>query len=304
VSRLQAEFKFQGGTPERSGLLGPEDAFLQAIISSCAIAHLPHDIITAHKKCPPAPPLTAPQRATANKQQTTNNTPHPSDIGRWTFDIGRLPSIRYYALATDYDGTLARHGQVDASTLNALERLKGTGRRLIMVTGRELDDLLRVFPEVSIFDRVVAENGALVYSPGTHQETLLGERPPQAYIDRLRERGAAGVSVGRIIVATWTPYETLALELIREMGLEHQVIFNKGAVMILPPGVNKATGLAAALKDLGLSPHNVVSVGDAENDHALLKLCECGVAVENAIPHSRRKRILSPPRPMAKASPN
>ena len=73
-------------------------------------------------------------------------------------------------------------------------------------------------------------------------------------------------------------------ETIRELGLELQVIFNKGAVMVLPAGVNKATGLAAALESLGLSPHNAVGVGDAENDHAFLALCECAVAVANALP--------------------
>jgi hydroxymethylpyrimidine pyrophosphatase-like HAD family hydrolase len=54
--------------------------------------------------------------------------------------------------------------------------------------------------------------------------------------------------------------------------------------MVLPAGVNKATGLTAALHEMGLSPHNVVGIGDAENDHALLSLCECGVAVANAVP--------------------
>ena len=72
--------------------------------------------------------------------------------------------------------------------------------------------------------------------------------------------------------------------MIRELGLELQVIFNKGAVMVLPAGVNKASGLAAALEDLGLSPHNVVAIGDAENDHALLAMAECSAAVANALP--------------------
>ena len=61
------------------------------------------------------------------------------------------------------------------------------------------------------------------------------------------------------------------LEAIRDLGLELQIIFNKGAVMVLPAGVNKASGLAVALARLGLSPHNVVGVGDAENDHAFLR---------------------------------
>ena len=74
------------------------------------------------------------------------------------------------------------------------------------------------------------------------------------------------------------------LEAIRELGLELQVIFNKGAVMVLPSGINKASGLAAALADLGLSSHNAAGVGDAENDHAFLGLCECSVAVANALP--------------------
>ena len=72
--------------------------------------------------------------------------------------------------------------------------------------------------------------------------------------------------------------------MIRELGLELQVIFNKGAVMVLPAGVNKATGLTAALEELNLSPHNAVGVGDAENDHAFLSLCECSAAVANALP--------------------
>jgi hypothetical protein len=54
--------------------------------------------------------------------------------------------------------------------------------------------------------------------------------------------------------------------------------------MILPAGVNKATGLRLALEDLKLSPHNAIGVGDAENDHAFLQICEFSVAVANALP--------------------
>jgi energy-coupling factor transporter ATP-binding protein EcfA2 len=100
----------------------------------------------------------------------------------------------------------------------------------------------------------------------------------------LRARGVGPVSAGRVIVATWEPHETTVLETIRDLGLELQVIFNKGAVMVLPAGVNKATGLACALERLGLSHHNAVGIGDAENDHALLRSCEFSAAVANALP--------------------
>ena len=200
--------------------------------------------------------------------------------------------MRYLALASDYDGTLAHDGLVDEPTLAALRRLLESGRRLVLVTGRELHELQSVFPHLELFERVVAENGALLYRPGTREEKLIAEPPPEVFVRTLRERGVKPLSVGRCIVATWRPHETVVLGTIRDLGLELQVIFNKDAVMVLPAGVNKASGLAAALKEMGLSPHNVVGVGDAENDHAFLSLCECGVAVDNALPLLKEKADL------------
>lgn len=192
--------------------------------------------------------------------------------------------MRYLALACDYDGTIADQGRVDEPTLAALRRVKDSGRRLVMVTGRELDDLSAVFGHLDLFDRVVAENGALLYNPAARKEQILGERPPAIFAETLRKRGVEPLSVGRAIVATWHPHETAVLHAIEDLGLELQVIFNKGAVMVLPSGVNKATGLAAALRELGLSPRNTVAVGDAENDHAFFSLCEVSAAVANALP--------------------
>jgi len=191
--------------------------------------------------------------------------------------------MRYFALACDYDGTLAQHGVVDDTTVAALERLRASGRRLLLVTGRELDDLRRVFPQIQLFDRIVAENGAVVYDPATREVQALAEAPPHELVRELERHGVAPLSVGHVIVATWEPHESTVFRVIRDMGLELQVIFNKGAVMVLPSGVNKATGLRRALDVLKLSPHNAVGVGDAENDHTFLAACECGVAVANAL---------------------
>lgn len=197
--------------------------------------------------------------------------------------------MRYQVLATDYDGTLAKDGRVSDQTLDALTRLRQSGRKMVLVTGRILADLRQVFPQLDWFDRIVAENGALLFDPATGEETVLAEPPPPAFIDELRRRGIAGVDAGRVIVATWRPHENTVLEVIRDQGLELEIIFNKDAVMVLPSGVNKATGLRSALKSIGLSPHNTVGVGDAENDHAFLTLCECSVAVGNALPRLKER---------------
>lgn len=191
--------------------------------------------------------------------------------------------MRFHVLASDYDGTLAAQGKVASTTLQAVQRLHDSGRKLILVTGRELKDLCKVFPEIGVCDLVVAENGALLWDPKTKSSEVLGEHPPEAFVRELRKRGVEPLSVGEVVVATSSPNEKIVLEVIRELGLELQVVFNKGAVMVLPTGINKAFGLKAALKRLGYSPLNVVAVGDAENDHALLKLAGRSVAVENAI---------------------
>jgi hydroxymethylpyrimidine pyrophosphatase-like HAD family hydrolase len=192
--------------------------------------------------------------------------------------------MRHRALCCDYDGTLAHDGHVTDDTIGSLERLRASGRYLVLVTGRELEELQGVFPRLDLFTSVVAENGALLYDPATGERRALAEAPPPLFVMALRERGVAPLAVGRVIVATWEPHETTVLETIRDFGLELQVIFNKGAVMVLPSGVNKASGLAAALAALGVSPQEAVGIGDAENDHAFLKLCGCAVAVANALP--------------------
>ena len=192
--------------------------------------------------------------------------------------------MQYLALCCDYDGTLATDGALTVSTIAALERLIASGRRLVMVTGRELDDLQSVCPRLDLFDYVVAENGALLYHPVSRIEKTLADPPPEKFIATLHERGVKPISVGRVIVATWEPHETAVLEVIRDLGLELQVIFNKGAVMVLPTGVNKATGLTYVLGQMDISAQNAVAVGDAENDHAFLALCGLKVAVANALP--------------------
>jgi hydroxymethylpyrimidine pyrophosphatase-like HAD family hydrolase len=190
--------------------------------------------------------------------------------------------MRYFALATDYDGTLARHGIVNEGTIAALQRLRASGRRLVLVTGRRLLELLDTFGRTDLFDLAVIENGAVLYHPENRQERALADAPHPAFVDLLRSRGVP-LGVGHVIVATIDAYKETVLDAIAELGLELQIIFNKGALMVLPAGVNKATGLAAALGELGLSAHNVAGIGDAENDHAFLSACECGVAVHNAL---------------------
>jgi hydroxymethylpyrimidine pyrophosphatase-like HAD family hydrolase len=191
--------------------------------------------------------------------------------------------MRFLALATDYDGTLASEGAVDDETVAALRRLSGTGRKLLLVTGRQLNDLLRVFPDARIFDAIVAENGAVVHRPATGATRVLAPAPDSRFVEALRRRGVDPLWLGQVVVATVEPNDALAKDVIRELGLDLDVILNKGSVMILPASVDKASGLRAALDELGLDQERVVAIGDAENDQAFLAGSGYGVAVANAL---------------------
>jgi HAD superfamily hydrolase (TIGR01484 family) len=191
--------------------------------------------------------------------------------------------MRYHVLASDYDGTLADDGTVNVQTVRALSRLRASGRLLVLVTGRELADLRQVFSELTLFEYVVTENGATLYQPVTQVEETLAPPPPEPFVELLKERGVP-LSVGRTIVATVQPYENVVLQTIRDLGLELQVVFNKGAVMVLPSAVNKATGLMTALSRLMIPASQVVAIGDGENDHSLLAAVGLGIAVQNAVP--------------------
>ena len=197
--------------------------------------------------------------------------------------------MNIHVFATDYDGTIAEGNRVNDATARALERVRATGRKLLLVTGRMLPDLQSVCPELErMFDAVVAENGALVYFPDGREVRTLGDSPEPALVEGLARRGVP-FALGSAIVATDAPFAEAALAAIQEAGVERTLVFNKGALMLLPGGVTKGTGLAVALGALALSPHNMVGVGDAENDHAFLSICECAVAVADAVPALRER---------------
>jgi hydroxymethylpyrimidine pyrophosphatase-like HAD family hydrolase len=189
----------------------------------------------------------------------------------------------FVALAVDYDGTIAQHGRVDGRTVEALERARASGKRLFLVTGRQMSEIEDLFEPISLFDAIVAENGAVLHLPARREMRALCGAPPPELVDRLHAEGVNPMWVGSCIVATWEPNEEKVLKVVHELGLEWYIVFNKGAVMCVPAGISKASGLRAALSEFELSPFNVIGVGDGENDHAFLSICGYSVAVANAI---------------------
>jgi hydroxymethylpyrimidine pyrophosphatase-like HAD family hydrolase len=187
----------------------------------------------------------------------------------------------FQAVALDLDGTLAEDNRLAESAMDAIKASSGE-LRMILVTGRTSGNLEAAFPGLgSHFDAVVTENGAVLH-------TRSGLRALASPLDRavgpaLADRGIS-TRPGQVMLALDGQDAAAAVDVITGLGLDCQVVHNRGAAMILPAGVTKGTGLIAALDQLGLSAHNAIAVGDAENDLALLHAAEVGVAVAGALP--------------------
>jgi hydroxymethylpyrimidine pyrophosphatase-like HAD family hydrolase len=185
--------------------------------------------------------------------------------------------------ACDFDGTTAENGRLAPEVAAAIEAARAKGYVVILVTGRVHDDVEMLCADLSVFDAIVAENGAVVCLPADERTIHLATPPPDQLLAQLRSAGIP-FHTGSIIVGTWKRYATRVLELVSRTGVDVQLIFNREALMMLPSGINKAVGVRRALDELGRSEHNLIAFGDAENDLPLLNMAAIGVAAAGSVP--------------------
>ena len=190
--------------------------------------------------------------------------------------------MTFQAIACDYDSTLAHEGRVAPKTLKALRRARAAAKKLMLITGRTLNDLRTVFSELSLFDVIVVENGAVLLDPAAGLEKPLCAAPTAEFVTDLSRRNVP-FSLGRCVLATVKPHEVVVQEVIDRLNLDLAITMNRESVMVLPRGIDKASGLMAALNRLHIQASAVVGIGDAENDVSFLRLCGFSVAVANAI---------------------
>jgi hydroxymethylpyrimidine pyrophosphatase-like HAD family hydrolase len=186
--------------------------------------------------------------------------------------------MKLSTLALDFDGTIARNDVLDPGVRQAIAEVRAQGIVVALVTGRILADLRRVAGELHFVDAVVAENGAVIDFPDSGYSRVVGQAPPEALLSELRREGIP-FAAGQSIVDAHADTAPRILAILRRLELPLVLAFNRSRVMVLTQAISKATGLREALTILRLSPHNTVAIGDAENDHELLHLCEIGVAV-------------------------
>lgn len=189
----------------------------------------------------------------------------------------------FRALACDYDGTLATHDTVGPEARAALSRAQEAGLRLILVTGRTFFELTRVCEPLGMFDAVVAENGGVLYYPAAGMLRDMAPPPPRRFLAELDRRGIF-YQRGRVIVAAARQDERAVTAVMADLGVRFDIIHNRAALMLLPAGVSKGAGVRQALRTLGLSFHDVLALGDAENDIDLFEASGWRACPSNAVP--------------------
>jgi len=186
--------------------------------------------------------------------------------------------MKFSALALDYDGTIAVEGRFHPAVRHAIEEARGRGIVVLLVTGRRLSELQQAAGDLTCFDAIVGENGAVLTFPSNGRLIRIGRRPNPAIVKEIKRLGV-DISVGESVIEAAAEDAPRILDAIRRLEQPLAIIFNRDRLMVLPQSISKATGLREALFALRLSIHNTVGIGDAENDHDLLDACEVGVAV-------------------------
>jgi len=185
------------------------------------------------------------------------------------------------AVAVDFDGTLTPGGRPPEPVLDALADARRRGIAVILATGRIMGELEAVFPDVAAHvDLLVTEDGAVLGGPGGSRH--LADPLPAALDAELARRGVP-FRRGEVIVATLATHRDAVADAVAASGAAASLIRNRGELMAVPAGVGKGAGVRAALAVLGISHHNAVAIGDAENDLSMLMAVEIGAAPANAV---------------------
>ncbi|SNZ05192.1 hypothetical protein SAMN06269185_0795 [Natronoarchaeum philippinense] len=191
-------------------------------------------------------------------------------------------------LVLDIDGTLTRADGEPGIDPAVFEPLREWPEPVVIATGKAFPFPVALSQFVGLPERVIAENGGVVYAEG--EMTVVGARDDaEAAVADLRERGYDLGWGEPDLVNRWRETEIAAnLDVpeapLRAVAAEHglEVVDTGYAYHVKDPEIGKGDGLIAVADLLDREPSSFVAVGDSENDVSTFEVAGESYAVANA----------------------
>ncbi len=190
-------------------------------------------------------------------------------------------------LALDIDGTLTRPDGwgIDPRIFDALRDWEGP---IVLATGKAFPYPVALCHFIGIPERVVAENGGIVYT-GETVHTTADPATAKAVIDDYRAAGYGTGWDGEDTVNRWRETEVAVersqpdaplREIAADYGLE--VIDTGYAYHVVQPKTNKGDGVRRLARALDFSLEACIAIGDSINDVSTFEVVGHSFAVANA----------------------
>lgn len=189
---------------------------------------------------------------------------------------------RISAIGCDYDRTLTNNFlEISKEGVESLRLARKHGIMTIVVSGRVTDFLTKLNKKYDIADILVAENGAVLFFQKDSKKIFTSNS--DLNLRTLLHNADFPIEFGEVIASTKVEYEKKLLKIIETKKINVKLIRNVDSIMLLPPDVDKGTGLLKALKILEINKRNLAVIGDGENDMEMFSIAGTRVAVANAV---------------------
>lgn len=189
------------------------------------------------------------------------------------------------AIAVDIDGTITdQNRKICINAIDAIRKAEENGFPVILVTGNILCAAKMVSVMLGTSGGIVGENGGVIHTKKNSQ--IIGDikkcNPAYEFLKSKYEIDKTEFSdlrLSEIAIKRKINVKTVK-KTVKDFDVK--VYDTKFAIHITDPQVNKGKSLEIVAKDIGISAHEIMAIGDSENDLEFLEVAGFKVAVANA----------------------
>lgn len=193
-------------------------------------------------------------------------------------------------VAVDIDGTLTDENKcLHSGAIESLRRLEENGIPVILCTGNVRAITYGLWRFLQLSGPMVSENGGVVWHPSWPEPIVRadGTKAKQAarwLATRIEGLDPVGIESNAWRESEWClrtkeDDERIKQELADSQWRDLLVVRTGFAIHLTEPHLTKGEGLQLALDRIGISPDEVLAIGDAPNDIPMFELVKHSVAV-------------------------